>query len=168
MKNLVGSLVLGIPLLWAPAAFGQSQPTAVIQNPSGICDGATPAYDALLRKTPTKVANVGTKVAYVSCSLPLLFPNEVDTVSLFVRNPNRVKGSVSCTLVDGTNGADAPPTRSYAQSYAFAAGDRTWMSFYWEPAAYGLVTFSGPVNLSCALSPGMELDNIGEEFVAAP
>jgi hypothetical protein len=30
-----------------------------------------------------------------------------------------------------------------------------------------LPTFAGPVNFSCALSPGLELDNIGEGIVGA-
>lgn len=169
MKTLLALLTAGVGLASSQAAFALAQPTGLIQNPGGVCTARESKYDAALLKTPARIANRGKVVAYITCSLPVLFPNEIGEVSVFFRNPNRVKGTALCTMVNGTEGGDAPATTFYTQSYAFTAGGRDWVALVWQPSAYGLATFYGPVNLSCALPPGMELDNIGESFVdAAP
>lgn len=164
LRNLFPAGVLATSMIYSSGVAAQSQFSSVLQNPVGICNGSLPSYEGALRKRPTAIANEGTSVAFISCSMPLLFSNEISHVGVFIRNPSRLPGTVACTLVDGTVGAEAPTPTYYPLSYTFTSGGRTWAAFYWDPAAYALGFFGGPANLSCMLPAGMELNNVSVSF----
>lgn len=141
----------------APAARGNDWSNAV-----DVCQAATPAMDAPLRKRPLGIHNEGEQTVFVSCSIraPLgqIDGGGVDVTQIIVLATNRTETaqSVACTLVDGV----AAPFPSFPAIYlpktlelqpgAFGVGN--WFDFETEAGRYRLP------NLSCALPPGTELN----------
>jgi hypothetical protein len=139
-------------------------------NASGLCQGALPAFDTNIRKRPLAVANEGTAAAFVSCSIP--FANNassIDDAVVMMVNRNETAVDVGCTFVDGVV-AEAGLTdlpAYYPQTVTLEPGVLT--PIIWEPADYGLTSFSPYENFNCKLPPGVEINLVGYDYTdAAP
>jgi hypothetical protein len=136
-------------------------------NPVGQCDAALPVFDAMLRKRPTAIANMGNQTAFVSCSMPQRLDQDSPSgggpqeVSIFFDDPARSSNAtVTCTLVDGVIGAESPTPLQYVRSVAFSAGSSSYRWIVFNASDYGLERFRGPANLSCTLPPGTEMNDL--------
>lgn len=167
MKFEVAVMSVVVLVCLATVGKGRAQSfSGYSTNPVGQCDAALPAYDDMLRKRPTAIANTGDTMAFVSCSMPERFDQDNPSgigpalVYIFFDDPSRTSNAtVSCTLVAGVLGADAAPVQYYTQSNTFNAGSSTYRTIEFHAEAFGLERFAGAANLSCALPPGVEMND---------
>lgn len=138
-------------------------------NATGFCQSALPVFDTQIRKRPLGINNEGSSNAFISCSIPIGFrPVSVDNGVIFMTNRNAAPVDVSCTLVDGVVADVGIPglPAYYPQTITLAAGMPAIM--IWDPADFGLTTFSVYQNYSCNLPAGVEINLVGNDYSDTP
>jgi hypothetical protein len=139
----------------APALHAGSVRAVYYQSASGFCQPALPAFDGLVRKRPTAVANEGTANAFVSCSMPSWPTGEgVDVnlgeVELVLANRGTQAAQLSCTLVN----AFEPGGAAVVRTATAAAGQRAFLT--WTIGDFGGAPLEF-LNFSCLLPPRTEV-----------
>jgi len=158
IKSIACALCLIAALVATPA-----EATLYRQNASGVCKSALPVFDGNIRSRPLALANEGTANAFVSCSMLDNWLDDVQLVSVNVRNNGASTVSASCTYISGmaTDAEFFPKTRT------LAAGQST--SFVWSPMIdHNNQPFDAQVNFSCSLPPGVEISLLVFDGILAP
>lgn len=133
-----------------------------IQTPVNNCQPALPAFDGQIRKRPKAVQNEGTSTAFVTCAWTSQGVHGVgageNPRGLMVRFsvPDGVTRNVSCTVVLGTITEDLP---TLTVSRTVGAG--AYQTITLTPQSFGRDDEfpHGLVSLSCALPPGMAIND---------
>lgn len=149
MKSLsIAALVLATAAFMTP---GTSNAQEFQQNASGVCQGALPVYDTLLRNRPLGIMNVGSTASYVSCSFMSGFGIPHDIVGIQIANPTAADVDVSCTIVTGRSSFDHT---YYPVTLTYPAGAFGFLIQFLDPA---VDPGTDLINASCLLPPGVEL-----------
>lgn len=130
-----------------------TQPRAFMQNATGACQPALPAFEGQIRKRPLAVQNEGTASAFVSCSLMAERDSigGIKGVYLYADNRTGAPISLSCTLVTGVSGG----TSFFYPKTITMPANSALNQFMWTPADNGGVNFNNfAANLSCSLPVG--------------
>jgi len=153
---LVASL---IALSTGVSLMGDAQATTAIrsfvQNATGACQAALPAFEGLVRKRPLAVQNEGGSLAYVSCSLMSTDKGVGTTRSMYgvyigFINYSGAPVDVTCTLVDGV--ANSGSNASIAKTVSVPVTG--YVQLGWTSGDNGGSNFLYTTNASCALPPG--------------
>lgn len=161
MKTSILGLALVAGLAWLPASDANA--AYYLQNATGTCNGALPAFEQSLRFRPLAVANEGTTNAFVTCTQLNRFANDVNIVLAYVQNPTTDPKTISCTLVTGR---DSYAKSSYPKSITLAAGE--FNAIVWTASDNNGAPFLDLSNLSCNLPDGAELEIVGIETTPNP
>ena len=147
-------LALLLPLCLAATGDADAIIRQDIQNATGNCQAALPAFDGLIRKRPLAIGNEGTAPAFVTCSLigDYIAADDTTLLQAVVRNRSAVERTIQCTMVAGLEYDAAPATLYVPKSAVLAPGSEGL--FTWTTADNDDAPISGPVNLSCMLPPG--------------
>lgn len=139
-----------------------------LQNATGLCQAALPAFDGLIRKRPLAVVNEGSATAFVTCSImannSFSYPQTRVTASFGAMEG--ASGTVNCTLVDGLQGGTYT-TRYATRSIAVASPQNVRMEWDAETFTTGPTGIVIP-NISCSLPPGISINyvrNTYEDYV---
>ena len=163
-KHSANALLAG--LLLALASAGNAHAVDVSRtfytNPTGVCQGALPAFDGLIRKRPLAVQNEGSADAFVTCALLNLGYNSgthrISGGTLYLQNLGGGSRTVSCTAVNSSAVA-APGSPLYATrsvSVPANANGSTELAFLATdfPGAPFLLP-GDTLSVSCNLPPGL-------------
>ena len=158
LRLAIPALLSGIGLSSMPM---QVSAVDFIQNATGACQPALPAFDGQIRKRPLAVQNEGTAPAFVSCSLTGTTSGvggsggrTVETVWLYARNATATSATLGCTLVDNFSG-NATPTAYIPKSLVLPPGGAGVLQ--WDAADNGGVNYILVANFSCSLPVGVGL-----------
>lgn len=150
---LVGIAVWSMPVQVAAVDF--------IQNATGVCQPALPAFEGQIRKRPLAVQNEGTAPAFVSCSLTGTTSGvgggggrTVQAVWLYAVNATATSATLGCTLVDNFSG-NATPT-VYVPKAIVLPPDSAGV-LQWDATDNGGLNYILVANLSCSLPVGVGL-----------
>lgn len=145
------------------AAMAGPQPAIaarVVAQAAGICQGALPAHEALLRKRPLAVQNQGRANAFVTCAFSNPGNNSggsrVSGMTIYLQNVSAVR-TVSCTAVNAGVGASAGDALYATKSVEVPrdANRSTALEFLPGDFPGGAFLFPGDaVSVSCNLPPG--------------
>lgn len=120
---------------------------------TAVCEAPLPIYDATLRKRPLGIANEGTSVIFISCSMPGDYVGNVESATVQINFTGLESGgTVSCTLVGGSRFGMVYRTGSVA----VAMGANNQLA--WDDVDKG--TTWGSYNFSCNVPPGVEMNNL--------
>lgn len=154
-KVLFSTVVALAAAVHMPDARADEVVRDYISHGPANCQGALPQYDAMLRKRPKAVANVGESAAYVTCDFEQI-PNplrRVTSVGMYFL-VSEGTSAVSCTLVQGVGRNDFAPALTKTAPEA-GPGETAILS--WSATIdFGGTNMTGPA-VSCRLPAGMEI-----------
>lgn len=162
---LATAVAVAAGLLSAGNASAATSARQFATNPTGICQGALPAFETAIRKRPLAVQNEGTQTAFVTCSF-----TSQGTFGASATNPTRVElylnstsgaaTPISCT---GVTGYASSTTSQYVIKNASAPANGGQTAVAWTAADFtpaGGTTFpSGLFSVSCSLPPGAAIND---------
>lgn len=152
-----------VACLFAALAAAPASATLYRQNAAGACKSALPVFDGNIRSRPLAVANEGTASAFVSCSMLDYWLDDIQLVSILLRNNTAATVSVSCTYVSGS----VTDAEFFTRTRTLTAGQTGGIT--WAPAVdHANLPFDAQVNFSCSLPPGVELSRLDFDGVIAP
>ena len=161
-KHSANALLAGLLLALASAgnAHAVDISRTLYTNPTGVCQGALPAFDGLIRKRPLAVQNEDTSPAFVTCS----FTSQGRTTG-FSQYVNAIGGAavvISCTAVTGW----ATGTNQFVTKTVTAGPGPSQRELAWSPSDFGgTTTLPNFVSLSCNLPPGAALNDVWFRFL---
>jgi hypothetical protein len=130
-----------------------------VQNATGVCQAALPAFEGQIRKRPLALQNEGTSNAFVSCSLmgvishaTGLFAGKVFGVQLWLDNNSGAPISVTCTLVEGRSGGTE--NVHIVKTVTMPAGSKDNEMSWSQDPDFGGGMLNGSPSISCNLLPG--------------
>lgn len=154
------------------SAVNAGEPGAVhsdLVNATGACNGALPGFEGALRKRALAIANEGSTIAFINCSVPTdgdQNPGYFDATATFV-NRSAATATVNCTLVGGIVAEvgelfdmEPPAFRSKSVTIALGAGH----SLQWQRQEFGVPTLGRLINFSCTLPPRIEIALVGGSY----
>jgi hypothetical protein len=155
LKQLpIATLVVAAAAFMAPIDV---RAQTVVQNASGVCQGALPVYATNLRNRPLGIKNEGASGAYVSCSVGSIFEQTHAFVRIQIANLTGAAVDVSCTIITGRSSFDHT---YYPVSLTFPARRNgiiiQFLDRIVDPA-------TDLINASCLLPPGVELSYIATD-----
>lgn len=124
-----------------------------LQNASGVCQAALPAFEGQVRKRPLAIQNESGSTAFVSCSLvgTSNFGTGVSTAELGLINNSGSPANATCTLVSGI----ANSTNQYF-TRTVSVPTTGWRNVGWTDVDdNGGQNFNLAVSASCSLPPGV-------------
>lgn len=151
LRNLpyLSALITGVLCVSATAmADAVTRERSNLQNGSGACQAALPAFEGLVRKRPLALQNESVGTAFASCSMVGTGVTEA-YVGLINNSANPV--NVTCTLVDGL----ANEVNKYFTK-TVTVPTSAWTQIGWTDAADNAgAKFRFSANASCNLPAGV-------------
>ena len=166
---LITAVSLAAGLLSAGNASAVTQTRQFATNPTGICQGALPAFETAIRKRPLAVQNEGETNSFVTCSFTSqgnfgANPSNPTGVTMYLNTSGGAAVSVTCTGVSGYQGG----ANQYITKTATLAATGTQSTFAWSSADFTgapAIFPSGLFSVSCALPPGVAINDSYVTFV---
>lgn len=155
LNVLVGALAAGLAMTGGQAA-ASTLTRSFVQNATGFCQPALPAFEGQIRKRPLAIQNEGTAAAFVSCSFmgTDAAADGITEILLYADNRTAADIELTCTLVTGASGVS--PTY-YPKTITLPALS-TANGFRWSEEDNGGNPFSHfSNNVSCNLPVGTGL-----------
>lgn len=137
-----------------------------IQNATGACQSALPAFDGQIRKRPLAIQNEGNASAFVSCSLMGTTRSVAGIFTIQVLADNNTASSVTltCTLVTGLSKFGTQQFLPKTITMPANSGGLTNV-LGWNRLDNGGMFFNNfTVNVSCNLPVGTGLSRISVFF----
>lgn len=165
--SLVATLLAAVLLPGTAAAVEEEMETSA--NATASCQGALPNFEGSIRKRPLAVQNEGTANTFVTCS----FSSEYDVddqrqVSYFgawMSNRSSTPKVVTCT---GVAGYDGYSDNVYvAQTVTVPANSAGQSNIFFEPADNGGEGYYPLVSMSCAIPPGIGINDTYVGYVVS-
>lgn len=149
---------LMVALTCATDAGAVNQDRTSYTNPAGICQGALPVFDGLIRKRPLALQNEATSPAFVTCSYTT--QGQATRVRQYVNTTGGVSAMFSCTAVTGW----ATGTNLYVTKSVQVGPTSGQDVLEWLPADFGAGTLPNLISVSCNLPPGAALNDAWLDF----
>lgn len=153
---------LGLTAMAADATANELARTELIAA-INVCQPALPTYEGAFRKRPRGIRNEGAQTAFLNCGLLTRGTTAKHTaVEIKLYNPTGSFQTVDCTLVDGPNLGDAPPSISITKSVSM--NQFAPIVIRWDTTDNSGANYLLPA-LSCAVPAGVEVNHINDFYL---
>lgn len=162
ISSLGTSAIVAAAALMSAPAGAQSIDRVFVSNPAGICQGALPVYDSLIRKRPLAVQNVGNADAFVTCSFTSqggYNGSDTQRVSMWFRATGGAAATISCTAVTGYDtGFNEFVTKTVVAPASGQQVNIAWRGVDFEDAPAEIID-DGLFSVSCTLPAGTAIND---------
>ncbi|MGH8033375.1 MAG: hypothetical protein ACREO8_13705 [Luteimonas sp.] len=156
LATRIAVLVASAVAAYGSAASAQTLHSAAA-NPAARCQAARPVFDQSLHKRPLAVQNEGTSNAFVTCSYEadsFASLNGILVLDTFFTNNSANTVQLTCVAVSGFQEG----TNEYiAKTTVIEAGQQGNPS--WEAVEVPSGLLDSLINISCALPPGVSIND---------
>lgn len=159
----VSCLIAAVGALACGPAQGAQSGRQFLSNPTGMCQGALPAFETAIRKRPLAVQNEGAANAFVTCSFTSQGGwgsgvTNPTSVQVYFNATSGADVELSCTGVSGyQNDANQYIVKSVVLPASGGQRALTWTAADFEGAPGNFP--SGLFSISCALAPGVGIND---------